>query len=134
MFIRQFRFLWTARYASIVHVLKGEPDTTTYIWNVKRLLWSKGPTLPNGQSSHHYYKDYFGLQMILLNKTTLMITGGVVYDPTAPHLHSLDNWIFTLNVVHNIWRRYPNLPFASNIPRYQNVLGFDKLGNRYFNC
>ena len=75
--------------------------------------------------------------MILLNKTTLMITGGVVYDPTAPHLHnSTDNWVFTLNVVDNIWRRYPNLPFYTwpcKLSGYQNVLVFDKLGNRYFN-
>ena len=82
----------------------------TDIWKPKRDIWVKGPNILNRkQNGYHYeFSDFLDLCSIALNRTTIILVGGLFHDDNTgdPHL----SCFFLVNVKSNNWIKYPNIP------------------------
>ena len=94
----------------------------------------KGPHLIGKDQEFFSYNTFEELTGIALNRTSVMLVGGYVYDSHKKTFHS--NKVFILNIQNNIWTKYPDLPsnwYDSNKDELKIVaaLSFEKEGKRY---
>ena len=81
---------------------------------------------------YHTFEELTG---IALNRTTVMLVGGVVYN-SRKNLYHIDK-VFILNVQNNVWTKYPDLPITNwcNLCpgeiKIVAALSFEKEGKRY---
>ena len=108
----------------------------TKIWSTKRSVWMKGPHLIGKDQEKISYSNFEELTGIALNRTTVMLVGGDVYNSLKGTNHR--DKVFTLNIQNNVWTKYPDLPISwcnSDCWMYEikiiAALNFDKEQQRY---
>ena len=108
----------------------------TEIWSTKKSVWIKGPHLIGKDQEIYSYYNFEELTGIALNRTTVMLVGGKVYNSLMGTYHR--DKVFTLNIQNNVWTKYPDLPISwcnSDCWMYEikiiAVLNLDKEQQRY---
>ena len=80
----------------------------TKIWSTKRSVWMKGPHLIGKDTNFFSYTTFQALIGVALNRTSVILVGGYVYDSHKRTYHR--DKVFIVNIQNNIWTKYPDLP------------------------
>ena len=103
----------------------GPLNPTTYLWHLKREVWSEGPHFLVTSDISHFTK--YNFCTTVLNGTAIMVIGGTF---NINGVIKLDT-VFLVNIPLNSWIRYPSLEILDYVFGGRGVvMTFDKSGHR----